>query len=137
MVQKAKKAWQILVHQIAKWSILQQILGSGRPSKGRNIFEKYYGPKPAAEKARLAPEWYSLRMQESEPPSECFARGNFLGSRLSSHGVVLSDVTLIIVFLETFPPFSEFKRAFCSQIQIRVPKPSTVWCSAHTGRWRW
>ena len=92
MVDKARRAWGILVSQITALPVLQEILEAGSPSEGWSIFKNHYAPQSAAERARLTQAWYNLQMKEGEPPNEYFARGSVIRSQLGSHGMVFSDV---------------------------------------------
>ena len=44
MVRKARKEWGILVYQITYMPIVSQILDTGSPTEGWNIFETFHVP---------------------------------------------------------------------------------------------
>ncbi|CAN0572955.1 unnamed protein product, partial [Laminaria digitata] len=83
---------RILISQIVYPAILNLIMAAGSPSEGWKIFKKLYAPQSSADKARLTQAWYDLRMKENETPTETFARGSVLRSRLANHGTVITDV---------------------------------------------
>ncbi|CAN0450700.1 unnamed protein product, partial [Pylaiella littoralis] len=90
-VEKAQRAWSIILEKVTVPSLVEQLQALGSPSEAWELMVEMYTALPTTAKEILEQEWINLEMQVGETPTLYFARAKTLRTKREKHGVTLSD----------------------------------------------
>ncbi|CAN0410909.1 unnamed protein product, partial [Pylaiella littoralis] len=90
-VEKAQRAWSIILEKVTVPSLVEQLQALGSPSEAWELMVEMYTALPTTAKETLEQEWINLEMQVGETPTLYFARAKTLRTKREKHGVTLSD----------------------------------------------
>ena len=91
-VDRAQRAWEIIMEKVNVPRMIEHFALLGSPSQAWAYLVEFYSVSPLADKTKLEQEWYGLKMNSDETPSEYLGRATLiLGRRRQYGGVDISD----------------------------------------------
>ena len=91
-VDRAQRAWEIIMEKVNVPRMIEHFALFGSPSQAWAYLVEFYSVSPLADKTKLEQEWYGLKMNSGETPSEYLGRATLiLGRRRQYGGVDISD----------------------------------------------
>ncbi|CAB1102166.1 unnamed protein product [Ectocarpus sp. CCAP 1310/34] len=90
-IEKAMKAWELILAKIQVASIVPAIISSGCPTESWRIFRNHFQLHAHTERTSLQLEWQELTQGVQHHPKEYLSRGWVLRQRLSSWGVKITE----------------------------------------------
>ena len=91
-VDRAQRAWETIMEKLSVPHMIEHFAILGSPSQAWEYLVQFNSVSPLTEKTKLEQEWYGLKMNSGETPTEYLGRATLiLGRRRQYGGIDISD----------------------------------------------
>ncbi|CAB1098478.1 unnamed protein product [Ectocarpus sp. CCAP 1310/34] len=140
-VDRAFKAWQLIISKIQVPTIVPAILDSGSPTESWDQFLNFCRVHAESDKLELQGQWYSLKQQVGEEPRRYLTRASVLRQKLEAYGWVQSDHDANVHYVRNLLPDFNVQRSVLlahSEVKTELVEKVilTAWAETEAARKR-